>query len=130
MYNVRPYNADKDIEMITEWCKAYNEHAPIKEIIPASSYVLEIDNTPALFLSLIKTNTSICFFENFCGNPDFKGKRAEAVPYLINHIEQIAKAEGYLGIVTYAYKPKLVPLFETYGFTKACDLAALARRIA
>lgn len=115
--------------MIQQWCKAYGESAPTSDIIPDSSFVLEMDGTPALFLSLIKTNTPICYFENFCGNPEFKGKRSEAVPALIAHIEAIAKSEGFKGIITYSMRPKLTDLFESYGFKQACVLAALCRSI-
>lgn len=131
MYNIRLYNESKDLEMIQNWCATYQEVAPTLETIPpASSYILEMDSTPALFLSLIKTNASFCYLENFCGNPEFKGKRAAAVPHFISFMEETAKEAGYKLLVTASYKPKLVSLFQTYGFTPTVALIAMSRRIA
>jgi hypothetical protein len=131
LYNIRLFNADKDLQMLQAWNAAYNEVAPVQETIPAdSSYVLEIDSTPALFLSLIKTNASYCYFENYCGNPEFKGKRLDATEHLIQYVSNEAKKAGHSLILTFAYKPKLVEQFQRNGFTKALDgLTAFYRRI-
>lgn len=128
-YNIRNYTP-KDLPMLQHWCQAYDEVAPVEQGISETSYILEIDNLPALFISLIFTNTKIAFLENYCGNPEFKGKRLEAVQYLIQHLEKTAKDNGYIALVTFAYKEKLVKQFEAYGFIRAVDnLTAFVRGI-
>jgi hypothetical protein len=131
LLRIRAYNPEKDLGMIQSWCAAYNEMAPTEETIPtSSSYVLEMEGTPSLFISLVKTNAKYCYLENYCGNPEFKGLRAEAVQTLISHLESEAKASGYSILATFAYKPKLIPVFENYGFTRTVELTAFSRRIA
>ncbi len=116
--------------MLQAWCRAYDEAAPTAEILSPKSYVLEIDGIPALFISLITTNVAWAYLENYCGNPEFKGNRFEAVQHLIKHLETEAKASGHKALMTFSYKPKLKAAFEAYGFTRALDnMSAFVRSI-
>lgn len=117
--------------MLTKWCQAYDEVAPIASTISPLSYILEVDGVPALFISVITTNVSWAYLENYCGNPEFKGVRQEAVQHFIKHLQATAKEHGHDALVTFSYKPKLSKAFEAYGFTKVVDgLTAFCKAVA
>lgn len=132
MYSVRDYNPETDPAMLKAWCAEYSEVAPARENIPVgSSYVLEDSGLPILFISLIRTNASFCYLENYCGDPALKGRRSEAVAHLIAHLETKAKEFGHSSLVTFAYKPKLARAFEAYGFQKTLEgITAFYRGVA
>ena len=129
-YTIRLFKPE-DMNMLHKWNAAYSEPGPTFDMIPEdSSFVLEANRIPILFISMLCTNSKYAYLENYCGDPEFRGLRSDAVQYLIKHLESFAKERGYKFLMTFAYKPKLVKQFENYGFTKTLEgLTAFIRGI-
>ena len=129
MYSIRKYNESSDFVMLHRWNAVYGALGPSKPMIPIeSSFVLEMDNEPAAFLSVILTNVNFCYMENFVGNPKFKYKRLEELKALINHAAQFAKERGHDRCIAMTSHPKLAARYQLYGFEPTINVSAFLWR--
>lgn len=121
-YTIRQYK-DSDYSMIKEWWTSQNEVAPTEDMIPKSSFVLEVDSEPVVSLSLFLTNVpGMCFFENFVGNPLKKGEiRKECGKAIMCHVADVAKKMGYKRIVCYSHKEKVKKRYEDMGMIRTVN---------
>lgn len=121
---IRPYSATTDFPMLSRWWAAHSEPGPLETMVPSeSTWVLELDGTPALSVSLILTNIpEYCLVDNLIGNPELKGsQRAEATFILLQYLEQYARDHGYRRLFCLAYRQKLKRLYESLGFGRTMD---------
>jgi hypothetical protein len=120
---IRPYKAS-DYQMIRSWWAHYKEPGPLPSMIPLeSSFILEIDNIPALMICVIITNVKeYCLLENFVGNPliDNEKRRNNALE-LIEYVTIFTKQLGIKRLICMAYKTPLKKRYQELGFTEVLD---------
>jgi hypothetical protein len=119
MITCRAYK-QSDWPLIKEWWAASGEIAPVEGMMPPdSSYVADIDGTPALACSLYLTNTKeLAYVENFIGNPALKGaERREAAQAGMAHVARVARELGYKRLLCMTEKPALMNRYQELGFT-------------
>lgn len=110
---------ETDFPMLLSWFKEANpDEVPTPDMIPrASTFILDLNGIPALSVSLIITNTSTAYVENFIGNPELKNKdRRESTPILLNHLAQVADKLGYTRLLCMAPNSKLSGYYQSIGF--------------
>lgn len=118
MITIRSYTS-ADWKMIKEWWHLSGEVGPFESMMPLdSSFVAELDGSPALAVALYLTNMpEAAFVENFIGNPEVKGeKRKEASQLLADHIARFAKQRGYKCLVCMTEKDVLKKRYVELGF--------------
>lgn len=119
MITIRPYRKD-DWAQVDSWWKESGEIGPLETMMPLeSSFIAEIDGTPALAVTLYLTNTpELCYVENFIGNPALKGGERRLATYmLLEHITKFANLLGYKRLICMTEKPILVERYKEIGFT-------------
>lgn len=124
MFKIRPYVEASDYETLKGWWEKQNMTPAWKALLPEeSTYVLEIDDVPALSLCLYLMNCKdACMVENLIGNPDITGpKRKEATKQLFLYVEEVAKAKGYTTLVLFSYQEKLKQYYESLGYRKTLE---------
>lgn len=116
----------EDIKMVSSW--------HIEEVgteiegwmLPPTTFIAELNDTPMLCLSLALTNcTGIAQMENLVGNPAFKAIRKECLEPLVHFVCDYAKMFGARRIYMNAYIDKLKDKYESLGFTKATETLSL-----
>lgn len=110
--------------MLDSWWRQYDEPGPLPTMVPAeSTWVLELDNRPALAVSLIYTNISeYCYVENFIGNPELKGvQRKVGGHHLLKYISEVARARGYRRLLCLGYKNAVKRRYLELGFKSTLD---------
>ena len=112
---IRNYK-DSDFEMLCSWWHESQQMAPGKSLIPETTYILEINEVPALSLSLFTTNVKgMCYFENFIGNPNLKAQRKEYSKQLMDYVENKAKELGFEQIVCFSTSNKVSEYYKKLG---------------
>jgi N-acetylglutamate synthase-like GNAT family acetyltransferase len=83
-----------------------------------SSYILEIDNKPALAGSLYYSNSeNFCMIDNFVGNPDLAGaERRAATRKFLDRAEALAKERGYRRLFCMTTQDGPVEYYKRLGF--------------
>jgi len=121
MFTIKKYNSG-DFEMIKSWWDDKNEIAPTKDMLPETTFILNIGSTPSLCVSLYLTNSGHCYIENFAGNPLMKGSiRKEAGQFLFEGITGYAKSLGYNKVVCFAHVDKLKERYKQFGLVPTLD---------
>lgn len=117
MHSIRSYQ-DRDHEMLTSWWHEARETAPGKSLMPATSWILEIEGIPALSISLITTNVKgLCYLENFIGNPNLPSLRKGCSQIIVDHAINEAKKLGFERVICFSYKDKVGKHYEKLGMT-------------
>ena len=102
-------------------CRWYNLQGmihPKPEVIPDTSYFVEIEGVPAIFVSTIETNIPILWVEYLIGNPDLKGPtRKEATLYCLSELTRLARESGCIRLFCMAPNDKLKSYYEKLGFS-------------
>lgn len=108
MYSIRLYT-ELDYPEIKRWYKVSTGQLFPKELIPPTTFILELDSAPALSLSAFLTNSDeICYIEGLIGNPDLKGKkRAKGTKALADYCFSYLKDKGYKKVIFYTHIDKL-----------------------
>lgn len=92
--NIRNYNK-QDYEILCSWFKEIKEIAPEQGQLPEeSTFIIELDKTPAALVSIFLTNVDVCYMENLIANPKVENRK-EAVQCLMNYAFSFAKNKGY-----------------------------------
>jgi hypothetical protein len=122
MRQIRAYK-EADYPMIRQWWESQGELAPTPSMLPLdSTWIVELYGIPALCVSLILTNTSFCYVENFVGNPEVKGKmRFEASHWLNQYIAKVARARGYSSMLCMAHKDPLRKRYRELGYRETLN---------
>lgn len=125
MINIRTLKPS-EFEMINGWQKEEIGYGFEFWMLPPTTFVVEVNETPVAAVSLILTNChAISQIENLVGNPAKRNERREAIPHLINFVCEYAKSFGSRRIYMNAYVDKLKEKYESFGFTKASDNLSL-----
>lgn len=130
-YTIRPYK-HSDFKMICGWWLANNERSPIEgTMIENGSFILELDNIPAMILTILLTQSKeLAFFEGFVKNPEFKEKSLESYgKKLWDHCLAYGKNLGYKRVIAISDKEKLFSKYERYGMIKTIPLMCFVREI-
>lgn len=116
MYTIRHYKKE-DYKEIASWWAHHNKEVSPDFLSEETTFVLEIDETPALSITLYLTNClGVCFLENFIGNPLLKNKeRKEASKSLIEFVYNFAKATGFKNIMGFSTAEKLEDYYQELG---------------
>lgn len=118
---IKQYKSD-DYELVKSWWSSANEIAPAANMIPDTSYVLYLSDTPILAVSLYLTNSPLAWVDNFVGNPESKGhQRKECGHVLLSHLEKIAKEEGKSRLFCMSMNEKTSKRYEEMGFQNTCS---------
>lgn len=116
------FNASDHLEEILVWWAYRGETGPTLEMIPETSYIMFSDNKPILFISLIMTNTEVCWLENLIGNPQQKGpNRKECGALFLSYIDNVAKANGKKRFFCMSTNEKTTQRYIELGFHKTLD---------
>ena len=108
-----------DYPMLQSWWKTANEFAPELNVIPSTSYVMYCNDQPILSVSLIMTNISLAWIDNFIGNPELKGsERKECATILLNHLSKVAKEYGKDRLFCMSMNEKTTKRYIDLGFTQ------------
>jgi N-acetylglutamate synthase-like GNAT family acetyltransferase len=104
--------------MVKSWWTAQNEPAPLESALPPTSYILTLQDKPALCVSLYFTNNKhVCLVENFVGNPEVKGPmRRVATEILLEFLEREARRNGVTHLHCTATKKAVGERFKEIGF--------------
>lgn len=122
-FKIRPY-VSNDFNEIVSWWTKQNECPPTPGMmIEDGTFVLEIENIPALSLTVFLTQSKeISYIEGFVKNPVFKGVSLEAFgSKLWEHCFQYAKEKGYNRIICYCIENKLKDKYARFGMTTTCS---------
>lgn len=121
MSNIIPYNIDF-YPILASWSKECGEPYPPAEYIPESTFLLEKNNKLVFTGSLILTNTPICYFEYFAGDPGYReSDRHQLSQKLFDHLVDVAKSEGYKKLCFCSYKDKLKKRYVELGANRVLD---------
>lgn len=122
--NIRSY-IPQDFKTIQSW----HSDAPSMEQFPLeSSFILEENNVPVVCISIILTNTPICYMDNMIGNPEIKDRK-EYTQTLMNYAWSFAKGKGYKYSVAFSKNEKLTSRHNQMGWQKLSNGTILGRVI-
>jgi hypothetical protein len=121
--NIRTYTPE-DYSMIKSW----HCDAPDAEQFPATSFILEKNNIPTVCISVILTNTPICYMDNMVGNPEIKDRK-DATQTLMNYAWNFAKDKGYKYSVAITKHKKLADRHIQMGWQELSNGIILGRVI-
>ena len=131
MFNIRKFNKN-DILEISKWCNFYSLPQNTLDIMPENtSYILEINNNPAIIACLYLTECKkLAFIENVIGNPKFKGPlRSEGLTILCKYLENLSKELNYEVLIILAEKEKLKDKYENMGYIKTLNNLTLFTKV-
>lgn len=123
---------DDDYEMVVGWWAKQDELPPSRSMLPETTWILELDGTPALCVCLYLMNCpEACKVENLVGNPDLKGPdRYQALSILFEHLEEEARDRGYSALVLFSHEPRLKDRYQELGFVKTLEnVTTFSKRI-
>lgn len=111
-----------DYSEIASWWEKSGHVAPIKGFMsPEVTYVLELDNIPALSLSMLLTNSKeAAYMEAFIKNPKFNNLHEYGF-LLWDHCFKEAKKAGYKRVICASNIPKLFSKYEDFGMKKVSE---------
>lgn len=118
---IRPYS-QKDYEFIKTW----HSDVPSAEQFSITSFVIEKDNVPAVCISVILTNTPICYMDNMVGNPEVKDRK-DATQAIMNYAWNFAKDKGYKYAVGITKSDKLAERHVQMGWHNGNKVTLLGR---
>lgn len=130
MYKIRSYKKS-DFNMIYSWWEQIGEPLPIEGVmIENGSFLLELDNVPALALTILLTQSKeLAFIEGFIKNPIFKKSLEPYSQILWNHCLDYAKNLGYKRVLVLSDKEKLFSKYEHYGMIKTIPMMCFVREL-
>lgn len=112
----------EDYPMLVEWWKYYKFPAPAIEFLPdgGNCGLMVTDQYGRELCAgfIYETNSAVCWMELIVANPDMKdkGKRKEALCYLIENLAHLAKEWEYKWIFTSVSHPSLMERYKDCGF--------------
>lgn len=114
--SVRPYR-DEDFQMIDSWWAASGTMGPLPGMMPGeSSFIAEIDGTPALAVTVYLTNTpEVAYAENFIANPEVSGGLLAGRAFS-DYVAAFAKSRGYKRLLCMTEKRTLVRRYQQLGY--------------
>ena len=122
-YTIRSYSK-KDYAELKRWWVSSKETVPPEDALSEeSTFILELDNVPALSITVYLTNSKqVSYLENFIGNPDLKGdSRRKASQIIVDAACGFAKSLGYKRILCLAQKDKLKTRYTELGMQPVAD---------
>lgn len=114
--------------MLSRWWTAADCIPMSADALPATTFIVSLDNVPAASVSLYLTNCpAIGWMEALVGNPELKGpSRASAVRTVVAYAEQFAMNMGVRRLMAFAEAPALKKYYqEKLGYTQVIDNVAL-----
>ena len=111
----------KDYLEMEKWWNHREEPYPPIEYLPESTFVLEYNGVLVYSISVICTNTPLCYLEYFNSNPDHKENRKQLSQELFDYANQYAKSKGYKYSATLAYREKVKDRVIGLGMTRTFD---------
>ena len=118
--NIKPYK-NSDYPEVASWLfLSYKQIAPPSILLEEGTFILELDNVPALSLTVLLTQTKdMSYIFNFIKNPKFKNNNLEEYgQQLWNHCFDYAKSKGYKQIICFSENEKLTEKYQRFGMKK------------
>lgn len=116
---IRFYKPD-DYHTLKKWYEGHKEPAPIPELIPRTTLILEEDNSPVMSISVIFTNLEyLAFLENYIKKPGYKND--SAIHEFIDYVEAFIKAQNCKMIMCLSYRDELKDRYQQFGYQKTLD---------
>ena len=128
---IRPYK-QQDFSNVANWWKiSTNQTPPEGLLIEDGTFILEIDATPALCLTVLKTQSKeISYLFGYVKNPEFKETLEEQGKDLWYHCFNYAKNAGYKRIMCIAQIDELKSKYERFGMTRTLNnVSTFAREL-
>jgi len=98
---IRLFQVENDYDMVKEWWKKYGSDMLLKEFLPQTGIIIEVDKIPSACGFLYKTDSKICVFEFFIANPDVtKEVRNKALDALVYTAVEWARLNNFGMIYT------------------------------
>lgn len=124
MFNIRNYQ-HKDYELLSSWFKEVKEITPEQGQLPEeSTFIIEVDSTPAALVSIFLTNVDICYMENLIANPGIKNRKI-VVQSLMDYAFDFAKIKGYKYAVGFTMHENLAKRHINIGWDKQLNNAII-----
>jgi hypothetical protein len=116
MFEVKPYTPDLYDELVA-WWQAWGWSPIPKDFLPADGIVVSFDKKNICAVFMYRTNTPICWAENYisCKDAD-KGVRQWALDLLIESLVEKAPSMGIKLIMSSINHPVLGKRLEKSGF--------------
>ena len=110
---IEPYVHEDHIARLDKWLTLHRLRVPDKRLFSDCGYV--VDNIAIGFL--FKTNSKQAYIDHVAADPTAKKEaRDAALNKLFEHLENIARREGFLMITALAQLPSMKRRFECHGF--------------
>jgi hypothetical protein len=128
---IRRFVALLDYDLVCSWWQHYEMPFPRLRDIPFNTFIAELDELPALCLSVVKTDVSHATLENFVAHPELESPlRRDAAKALVEHAERVARELGFRGLFCLAPNAGLNSYYETFGFrTTAAGMFTMVKEI-
>jgi len=118
MLSIKKYNKHY-FPLIKSWWEISGETAPLEANMPEeSTFLLYSKDDPIACISVFLTNTSVAWYDNLIGNPDFKGSmRKEGINLLLKYADKYAKEQGKALAFCMSINPKTTRRYKEFGFS-------------
>lgn len=120
MYNVK-WLEHNDYNILCEWWKDWRWTPPPRELLPDNAkcgIIVSKDDVDICAGFIYLTNSKFAIIEYIVSNFKVKDKeiRKEALTFLINALDNIAKREGYIATFTSLKNPSLKNIYLECGY--------------
>lgn len=121
---------EEHFEILDGWWKASGTHAPLREMVPSTTFIAELAGTPYLAASLYLTNSNLAWLDHLIGNPSVDKKlRAELAPKLLDYISSFARQLGKTRFFCMSMKRSTNRYYERLGFQPTVQVQAYMKEI-
>lgn len=112
---------ESDWEDLTSWWKWWRWPEVSKELLPLNGLgglMVYKDNTPIAAGFLYLSNSKVAWLDWIVSNPEYRDTdRKEALEFLINSLEDVAKMQDYSIIISIARNKSLIQTHKKLGYT-------------
>lgn len=116
---IRQYTKD-DYDTIAGWWREHRESYPPIDFVPDTTFILEADGIPMYAISVILTNTPICYLEYFVSNPNFDSNHNMS-QQIVDYAAEFAKSKGHKYSIIFSYKDKVKARYADLGMKRTLD---------
>ena len=112
---------ESDWEDLTSWWKWWRWPEVSKELLPLNGLgglMVYKNNTPIAAGFLYLSNSKVAWLDWIVSNPEYRDTdRKEALEFLINSLEDVAKMQDYSIIISIARNKSLIQTHKKLGYT-------------
>ena len=119
----------KDYPIICRWYESRGEVVPSLDYFPETSYIASLNGEDMYHISIWKTNTPYCYFENFASNPNIPlMNKREILPRFLDYLLNLSNGMGFKMAFALSKNDKTSKLYSDMGWPgSSCKLTAHGR---